>query len=88
MKYSFLLLLFLTATIRVFSQQLDHDRYTVSGGLLGAMNFSKFTIGGDNADNINYDFQAGWSAGAWLNLPLGRSVSLEPQVMYSDYQYE
>ena len=88
MKYSFLLFLLLATTIPVFSQKMDHDRYTVSGGLLGAMNFSKFTIGGDNAGKINYDFKPGWSAGAWLNLPLGKCVSLEPQVMYSDYNYQ
>ncbi len=71
----------------IFSQKMAKDRYTVSGGLLGAMNYDKFRIGNDNTADIHYKHDIGWSAGGWLNLPLGSAVSFEPQVMYSLYAY-
>ncbi len=87
MKQLFLLASFFAMTTSIFSQNLAYDRYTVSGGLLGAFNFTKFRIEGNNVDNIDYEYNHGWSAGAWLNLPLHRWISLEPQVMYSYYDY-
>lgn len=63
------------------------DHYTVSGGLLGAANFSRFGISGTNPGNIKYSFKLGWSAGVWLNFPFGKGVSFEPQGMYSEYNY-
>ena len=63
------------------------DHYTVSGGLLGALNFTKFRVSGNNAGNISFNFQTGWSGGVWLNLPFGKAVSFEPQAMYSSYIY-
>jgi len=63
------------------------DHYTVSGGLLGAVNFSKFNTSGTNPGNVKYSFKPGWSAGVWLSFPLGNAVSFEPQGMYSEYNY-
>jgi len=63
------------------------DHYTVSGGLLGAVNFSKFWVSGNSPANIKYSFKTGWSAGVWLNFPFGKGVSFEPQGMYSEYHY-
>ncbi len=88
MKNIFLLACFFTLTSSVFAQKLSHDRYTISGGLLGAANLSKFRLDGDNAREFEYDNKLGWSVGAWLNLPLGHAFSLEPQVMYSLYEYQ
>ncbi|MGB4846319.1 MAG: OmpA family protein [Saprospiraceae bacterium] len=87
MKVLFFLACFFALTTTMSSQKMAHDHYTVSGGLLGAMNYDKFRITGDNAGNVGYKTYIGWSAGAWLNLPLGNTFSLEPQVMYSYYKY-
>src|SRR5688572_10896421 len=61
--------------------------YTVSGGLLGAVNWSKFRIPDNDVIDTDYESKAGWSAGLWVNFPVGRSFSIEPQVMYSSYNY-
>ena len=66
----------------------DEPSYTVSGGLLGAANWSKFRIPDNDVNtNAEYEFKTGWSAGAWLNLPLGNKFSIEPQVLFSSYNY-
>src|ERR1700712_570656 len=67
--------------------KITKDHYTVSGGLLGAANFSKFRITGTNSSDLKYSFKPGWSAGVWLSFPLGNVVSLEPQGMYSVLHY-
>ncbi len=36
----------LTNAVTSYAQKSAHDRYTVSGGLLGALNLSKFRIDG------------------------------------------
>jgi len=69
----------------VYSQ--NNAKYSVSGGILGAANFSKFKTKNDNP-TIDYGSNVGWSAGGWLNLPLSRSFSIEPQLLYSMYEYE
>jgi len=72
----------------VYAQDVEtEERYSVSGGLLGALNFNKFRITGDNPTNVEYDTKTGWSAGGWVNFPIGSSVSIEPQLMYSSYRY-
>lgn len=75
----------------IFAQDvIDTDArptYTVSGGLLGAANWSKFRIPDNDVNNTEYDARAGWSAGVWLNLPVGNRFSIEPQVLYSSYNY-
>jgi len=59
--------------------------YTVSGGLLGAANYTHFRV--DNG-SANYNWKWGWAAGLWLGIPLGNVVSLEPQLQYSVWGYE
>ena len=68
------------------AQKIVKDHYTTSGGLLGAANYSKFRVT-DN-DALTYNNEFGWSAGGWLNFPLGKGLSLEPQVLYSFYSYK
>ncbi len=70
---------------RGFGQNIVKEHYTPSGGLLGAANYTKLRVV-DN-DALKYDFGFGWSAGGWLNFPLGKGVSLEPQVFYTLYSY-
>jgi hypothetical protein len=68
----------------IFAQEATvttEAHYTVSGGLLGALNLTKFKMKGDNATKPEYDSKAGWSAGAWVNFPLGSKFSIEPQLM-------
>lgn len=72
----------------IYSQNIVKEHYTVSGGLLGAANFSKFRMGNDNPSNIDFSWETGWSAGGWLNLPVSKRFSIEPQIMYSKYEYE
>src|SRR5690349_11604212 len=84
------LLLFLTLfalSMSTWAQKLDHDKYTISGGLLAAYNSSKFRIDGDNTFNMEYNRASGYSAGIWVNLPLGYRWSIEPEVQLSLYSY-
>lgn len=71
-------IVFLLTGCCLFSQ----NAYTVSGGLLGGANFSKFTN-----DNVDYKYKFGFDAGVWVNFPLGNVLSLEPQVLYSHRDY-
>lgn len=58
------------------------DRYTISGGVLGAANYSKFRLS-DEIPNSSTKFKLGYAPGVWVNFPLGRAVSLELQGQYS-----
>lgn len=88
MKYLFLFASFFALTTSNFAQTMARNVYTVSGGLLGAINSNSFRIGGDNPDDLSFAYRLGWSAGAWFNLPIGDALSIEPQVMYSLYDFE
>ncbi len=88
MKNLFLFTLFMLAFSSLYGQKMAHDRYTISGGVLGALNVDRFRIGGDNTRDVGYRYQPGWAGGAWINLPVSYWFSVEPQVMYSKYNYE
>ena len=79
----FVLSFFLITTIH--SQNIVKEHYTVSGGLLGAVNASQFRVTGTGT--ADYNFEAGWSLGGWVNFPVSKGFSLEPQLMYSSYGY-
>jgi outer membrane protein OmpA-like peptidoglycan-associated protein len=87
MKKGFLFVLSCCAAATIYSQNIVREHYTVSGGLLGAANFSQFRVTGNNPSNIDYNFESGWSAGGWVNFPVANSFSIEPQLMYSSYGY-
>lgn len=57
--------------------------YTVSGGLLGGFNYSNIRIGDNNGSIESGDWKAGYAGGVWLNFPMGKVISLEPQALYS-----
>ena len=76
------------SAMTVLPEKKITDHYTVSGGLLGALNFSKFRVSGNDVSDFNFKSKLGWSGGVWLNFPFGKAVSFEPQVMYSSYKYE
>ncbi len=88
MKKVFLFVLACIVMSTTYSQNIVKEHYTVSGGLLGAANFSKFRITGDNPTNVEFDTKTGVSAGAWLNLPVSKGFSVEPQLMFSAYRYK
>ena len=87
MKKVFLLVLCCFAVIAINAQEVIKER-TVSGGLLGAVNFTKFKAGGTGASNIEYNTETGWSAGLWVGFPLGSRFTFEPQIMFSSYSYQ
>lgn len=87
MRKLFVLLLFLlSGSLISFSQTIVKEHYTVSGGLLGAMDFNKFRVTGSVPDK--YDTRPGWTAGAWVNFPISKRFSFEPQLTFSQLQYE
>jgi outer membrane protein OmpA-like peptidoglycan-associated protein len=89
MKRIILLVLSGLVMAGVYPQDKTAERYTVSGGVLGALNLTQFNTTNDanGNDAAEYDLKAGWAVGGWLNLPLGTRFSVEPQLMYSSYSY-
>jgi len=63
------------------------EHYTVSGGVLGALNLSEFRAPNDDENGIDYITKPGWAAGFWLNFPVAKAFSVEPQVLYSSHRY-
>jgi outer membrane protein OmpA-like peptidoglycan-associated protein len=63
-------------------------RYTVSGGLLGALNLSQFRVtDGGYVASVDYKYGLGYAGGVWLNIPLNDVLSFEPQAQYSVLKY-
>ncbi|RYY70804.1 MAG: PorT family protein, partial [Chitinophagaceae bacterium] len=58
------------------------DRYTVSGGVLGAANYSKFRLKED-IPGTDTKFKWGYAPGVFVTFPLGNVLSLEAQAQYS-----
>ena len=88
MKKFFLLVLAGCIVASMNSQNIVKEHYTVSGGLLGAANFSKFKVSGPNSSGIKYNTETGFSAGVWVNFPMSSRFSFEPQLMFSSYSYQ
>ena len=81
MKKHFLLFaaLILSAS-SIFAQ--TPDRYTVSGGVLGAANYTQFRLK-DDIPGTDPKHKWGYAAGVFVNFPLGNVVSLGAQAQYS-----
>src|SRR5689334_12401351 len=77
MKKVSLFLLCCFATCLMYAQKIVKEHYTVSGGILGAADFTKFQD--KNPAGIDYDLETGWSAGGWINFPVSKAFSIEPQ---------
>lgn len=58
------------------------DRYTISGGVLGAANYSKFRLA-DEIPGSKTKFKWGYAPGVFLTIPMGNTVALEAQAQYS-----
>jgi len=87
MKKAYLLVLSCFIITVLYSQNTVKEHSTVSGGILGAVNATEFKVKGTNPTNVDYNLEAGWSVGGWLNLSLANRFSIEPQLMYSSYGY-
>lgn len=92
MKKSILsvLLCFLIAAVYgqdAIQPKIVKEHYTVSGGALGALNLSEFRVKHEDANGVDYITKPGWAVGAWVNFPVAKVFSIEPQVMYSSYTY-
>jgi len=77
-------LLFTTMALLAVSSSFAQtpDRYTISGGVLGAANYSKFRLS-DEIPGTDTKFKWGYAPGVYVNVPLGNVVSLEGQAQYS-----
>ena len=58
------------------------DKYTVSGGVLGAANYSKFRLK-DAIPGTDSKFKWGYAPGVFVTFPFGSTVALEAQAQYS-----
>ncbi len=67
--------------------KITKDHYTISGGLLGAFNYGTLRLE-DGPANTEFKRKPGWSGGLWVNFPLGKVISLEPQVTYTQLGYQ
>lgn len=87
MKKSLLIVLSCLLVTGMYAQNIVKEHYTVSGGLLGAANFTEMKITDHNPNNLDYDTKTSWAAGAWVNFPFSKKFSFEPQLMYNSYEY-
>jgi outer membrane protein OmpA-like peptidoglycan-associated protein len=79
-KYPVLIMAGAMLSCTAFAQL--QDRYTISGGVLGAANYSKFRVSNSTGTD-DLTFKWGYAAGVFINFPLGNVVSLEAQAQYS-----
>ena len=77
-------LLFFAITLSCIASSFAQtpEKYTVSGGVLGAANYSSFRLS-DNIAGTDTKFKFGYAPGVFLNFPLGNVISLELQGQYS-----
>jgi outer membrane protein OmpA-like peptidoglycan-associated protein len=68
------------------SAQTVAKKESISGGILGAANSSLFTLK-KNVVNNQYNLGLGYAAGLWLNIPINKKWSFEPQFQYHVLKY-
>ncbi|RYZ82111.1 MAG: PorT family protein, partial [Moraxellaceae bacterium] len=79
-------LLFLSLALSLCSVAQDPNPVTtpsIAGGLIGAANYSRFKITDRGNLPLESKWKWGYTAGAYLNFPLGNGVSIEPQALYN-----
>ncbi|MBC7937872.1 MAG: OmpA family protein [Rhizobacter sp.] len=79
-KHLFFIATLLLCVAGSFAQ--EKDRYTVSGGVLGAANYSKFRLE-DDIPGTDTKFKWGFAPGVFVTFPLGNVIALEAQAQYS-----
>jgi outer membrane protein OmpA-like peptidoglycan-associated protein len=80
MKRKTLLLLTICVTMAatVFAQTSR-----VSGGISAGGNLSSIKSSDDLPGNVDFEWKGGMVGGLWLNFPIGNTVSLQPNALYS-----
>ncbi|MBV4357140.1 OmpA family protein [Pinibacter aurantiacus] len=58
------------------------DHYSVYGGLLGGANYSNLRVT-DKPSGLSTDWRWDWAAGIFVGFPIGKTISLEPQALFS-----
>jgi len=86
MKRNVTLLLIMLISFKAFTQDKS-GHYSVSGGILGDMNFVHLYVDGNNPQGLKYDTKTSYGGGIWVNFPLGKVVSVEAQGLYNAYKY-
>ncbi|MBY0480200.1 MAG: thrombospondin type 3 repeat-containing protein [Chitinophagaceae bacterium] len=79
------ILLFATQAFSQTTAKPAKTKYTVSAGLLGALNYTKFRM--KDAPSVDYKSGVGYAIGGWANFPLFGNVSFEPQAQLSWLKY-
>ena len=59
------------------------ERYTISGGVLGAANYSSFRLS-DNIAGTDTKFKFGYAPGVFVNFPLGNLICI---IFYNHYEF-
>jgi outer membrane protein OmpA-like peptidoglycan-associated protein len=70
--------------VSMYSQNDAQTHYSVSGGLLGAFNLTEFRT--DNG--VDYNTKMAWGLGGWVNFPVSKGFSIEPQLQFNSYQFQ
>ncbi len=78
-----LLFIGMSLSLGLFAQEAATTSHSVSGGLVGAANYSRFKITDRGGLPLEAKWKWGYAAGLFLNFPLGNVVSIEPQALYS-----
>jgi outer membrane protein OmpA-like peptidoglycan-associated protein len=65
--------------------QTAKPKYSISGGLVGGLNYSKFRM--KDAPPVDYKSDFGFAAGVWLNFPINSYLSFEPQAQFTWLKY-
>jgi outer membrane protein OmpA-like peptidoglycan-associated protein len=76
---------FLIATSAIAQKTTKTPKPKVSAGLLGAVNYTQFRLVDKPTADYKYDF--GYALGAYLNIPLSKTISFEPQGQFSVLKY-
>ena len=77
--------IFLFAAAAFSQTAKPKSKIGISGGLLGALNYTKFRM--KDAPTVDYKNDFGYAAGAYLNFPLTSTISFEPQAQFSFLGY-
>ncbi|MBV4356461.1 OmpA family protein [Pinibacter aurantiacus] len=82
MKKKLLLLLSSVCVFSFMSQAQKTGRYTVYGGVLGGGNYSHYFFC-DKQSDFDNAYRFGWNAGLYFGVPVTKTFSIEPQVMFN-----
>jgi outer membrane protein OmpA-like peptidoglycan-associated protein len=84
LKLMSLIVAILVFATTAFSQTAK-PKYGISGGLLGALNYTKFRV--KDATSLDYKNDLGYAAGVYLNFPISSTISFEPQAQFTWLKY-